>query len=161
MRIINLKLLQQHLTFNSFIEKVYAKELFHILGIHQMAIKSGNTTSAVKWVSGWCRRVINSIYHAQLQGRGGRVVKAFDSKSNGIFPHRFESCPRRYVFAFVLWLFTLFCHFLPFLYVSQSFPAFHFYSELQLSQKSIITITGQHINGPFLAADSISMASKS
>ena len=23
------------------------------------------------------------------------MVKAFDSKSNGIFPHRFESCPRR------------------------------------------------------------------
>ena len=27
------------------------------------------------------------------------MVKAFDSKSNGIFPHRFESCPRRMNFA--------------------------------------------------------------
>ncbi len=27
--------------------------------------------------------------------RDGRVVKALDSKSNGIFPHRFESCSRR------------------------------------------------------------------
>ena len=33
-------------------------------------------------------------------GRGGRVVKAFDSKSNGVSPHRFESCPRRNVFCF-------------------------------------------------------------
>ena len=27
-----------------------------------------------------------------VQGHDGRVVKALDSKSNGIFPHRFESC---------------------------------------------------------------------
>ena len=30
--------------------------------------------------------------------RDGRVVKALDSKSNGIFPHRFESCSRRNLF---------------------------------------------------------------
>ena len=32
--------------------------------------------------------------------RDGRVVKALDSKSNGIFPHRFESCSRRKHFVF-------------------------------------------------------------
>ena len=32
---------------------------------------------------------------ASTWGRGGRVVKAFDSKSNGVSQHRFESCPRR------------------------------------------------------------------
>ena len=30
--------------------------------------------------------------------RDGRVVKALDSKSNGIFPHRFESCSWREIF---------------------------------------------------------------
>ena len=33
-----------------------------------------------------------------LTSRDGRVVKALDSKSNGIFPHRFESCSRRIIF---------------------------------------------------------------
>ena len=32
--------------------------------------------------------------------RDGRVVKALDSKSNGIFPHRFESCSRRKLLQF-------------------------------------------------------------
>ena len=34
-------------------------------------------------------------FFLSTRGRGGRVVKAFDSKSNGVSPHRFESCPRR------------------------------------------------------------------
>ena len=38
--------------------------------------------------------------------RGGRVVKAFDSKSNGLYPHRFESCPRRKFFVFI-WITNL------------------------------------------------------
>ena len=33
-----------------------------------------------------------------IQGHDGRVVKALDSKSNGIFPHRFESCSWREIF---------------------------------------------------------------
>ena len=30
-------------------------------------------------------------------GIGGRVVKASDSKSDGLCPHRFESCPMRII----------------------------------------------------------------
>ena len=37
------------------------------------------------------------ICKASQRSRGGRVVKALDSKSNGVSPRRFESCPRRYV----------------------------------------------------------------
>ena len=40
--------------------------------------------------------VFNKYYYTNSVLRlchGGRVVKALDSKSNGIFPHRFESCP--------------------------------------------------------------------
>ena len=32
----------------------------------------------------------------------GRVVKALDLKSNGIFPRRFEPCSQRYFFTFIL-----------------------------------------------------------
>ena len=35
------------------------------------------------------------------ESRDGRVVKALDLKSNGIFPRRFESCSRRYVFLYL------------------------------------------------------------
>ena len=43
----------------------------------------------------WLNRNFGHWQH----GRGGRVVKAFDSKSNGVSPHRFESCPRRNFFS--------------------------------------------------------------
>ena len=42
---------------------------------------------------------IKSLTYGSLVGRlsscDGRVVKALDSKSNGIFPRRFESCSQR------------------------------------------------------------------
>ena len=40
--------------------------------------------------------------------RDGRVVKALDSKSNGIFPHRFESCSRRNLFIFFTFINVIF-----------------------------------------------------
>ena len=43
-------------------------------------------------------RFINNFSSRNWTCRGGRVVKAFDSKSNGLCPHRFESCPRRLIF---------------------------------------------------------------
>ena len=40
-------------------------------------------------VLSWCGKWVG------WQGCDGRVVKALDSKSNGIFPHRFEPCSQR------------------------------------------------------------------
>ena len=36
---------------------------------------------------------------------GGRVVKASDSKSDGVSPRRFESCPLRRIFSFYSFFF--------------------------------------------------------
>ena len=38
------------------------------------------------------------LYEQLEQGCDGRVVKALDPKSNGIFPHRFEPCSQRSFF---------------------------------------------------------------
>ena len=35
---------------------------------------------------------------ASPRGCGVRVVKELDLKSNGFYPHRFESCPQRFFF---------------------------------------------------------------
>ena len=56
----------------------------------------------------------------------GRVVKALDLKSNGIFPRRFEPCSQRYFFFFFsffffLLLFVLLLSFLCFPFFSSTF----------------------------------------
>ena len=46
------------------------------------------------FVNCWIYNFINSKFYL-FSGCDGRVVKAFDSKSNGVSPRRFESCSQR------------------------------------------------------------------
>ena len=51
--------------------------------------------------------LIFNFVHEHVRSSRGRVVKAFDSKSNGLCPRRFESCRLRNLFFFPFFISVL------------------------------------------------------
>ena len=66
---------------------------------YPLKISRGNATPSASFI--YDKKVRAEDSWNVSNSRGGRVVKAFDSKSNGLYPHRFESCPRRLVLNFL------------------------------------------------------------